>query len=387
MDAHDYSTTTLARNGFVSRLRVLLSPDEPAPAAPVDSESTRFAEQLELELERAKRSGRLVSLLLCEVPGGGRPGEVRSTMEAGKRRIDGLARVGEDRFALILPETGEQGALRLAERLRMAIAASFEGDEGEQCISFGIATFPRHGRSPAAVTKAAARALEAVRLLGGNHALLESGEAPASMVSFSRGDGDADLRLETLLALAETVDIRDQGSAGHSRTVGRYAERIARELGFTVRAADRVRLGGLLHDVGKVGVPEAVLQKPEPLDEREWEIVRRHAEIGAKLIDDSTFEDVREWVLAHHERPDANGYPHGLKADAIPLEARIIAVADAYESMTTKHPYRAAFSHEAAQAELCECSGTQFDQRVVQAFLRVLEREGVCQRQRSATGR
>jgi HD-GYP domain-containing protein (c-di-GMP phosphodiesterase class II) len=105
--------------------------------------------------------------------------------------------------------------------------------------------------------------------------------------------------------------------------------------------------------------------------------VRRHAEVGARLIDDPSLEDVSEWVLAHHERPDGTGYPRALPAGAIALQARIIAVADAYESMTSDRPYRSALSHEAAQAELCECSGTQFDKRVVQAFLRVLEREGL----------
>ena len=180
---------------------------------------------------------------------------------------------------------------------------------------------------------------------------MESVETLSAIVCVGSGDAASDQRLEMLLALAETVDIRDHGSGGHSQTVGRHAEQIARELGFPVTTADRVRLAGMLHDVGKVGVPGSVLSKPGPLDEAEREQVQKHSEIGAQLIDDPQFADIREWVLAHQERPDGSGYPHGLKAEEIPLEARILAVADAYESMTSKRPYRAAMTHESAQAD------------------------------------
>jgi putative nucleotidyltransferase with HDIG domain len=272
----------------------------------------------------------------------------------------------------------------MAERLRAAISNAFPHGVGTPVVSFGIATFPRHGRTPSALVKAADRALQAVRTLGGEGSLVESAEAPATMVAVSCGDELSDQWLETVLALAETVDIRDQGSTGHSQTVGRYAERIARELGLSVKVADRVRLAGVLHDVGKIGVPESVLRKPGPLDESEWELVRKHPEVGARLLADPGLGEVSEWVLAHHERPDGLGYPRGLKAEAIPLEARIVAVADAYESMTTERPYRAALPHTAAQAELIECSGKQFDRRVVAAFMRTLEREGVRARRRLA---
>jgi len=361
-----------------------------------EAERREFGDQLELELERAKRGARPLSVLVGELSEPRHHGSLpfataddalriaAHVVGSEKRRIDTAARVGDNRFALILPETGEQGALVLSERLRAAIANALSHGAGAPAVSFGIATFPRHGRTAGALVQAADRALLAVRTLGGEGSLVESAETPLTMVCVSSGDELSDQWLETLLALAETVDIRDQGSTGHSQAVGRYAERIARELGLSVKAADRVRVAALLHDVGKIGVAESVLRKPGPLDEGEWELVRKHPEIGARLLGDRRLEDVREWVLAHHERPDGLGYPRGLRAEAIPLEARIVAVADAYESMTTERPYRAPLSHVAAQAELIEFSGRQFDRRVVAAFMRTLEREGVRVRRRLA---
>jgi diguanylate cyclase (GGDEF)-like protein/putative nucleotidyltransferase with HDIG domain len=384
MDAHKEDTAALAGNGIATRLRGLLRRPSPSTPAPAAGGGPSLADELDLELERAKRGGRPLSLLVAEVSSGGTAAVdvFVAVISSEKRRIDTVMRTGEDTFALILPETAEEGALSLAGRLRAEIARALPQDCEQPVLNFGIATFPRHGRSVAGLITAAGRALSAVRALGGNDTLLESTEATATIVAVSDGDFDRDRRLETLLALAETVDFRDQGRPRHGRTVARYAEQIARELGLPVRVSDRIRLAGLLHDVGKVDVPQEVLQKPGPLDPQEWELVRRHAEVGARLIDDAGLADVSAWVLAHHERPDGEGYPRGIKGDSTPLEARIVAVADAYESMTSDRAYRPALSHEDAQAELLRCSGTQFDQRVVQAFLRVLERDGLRVRSR-----
>jgi HD-GYP domain-containing protein (c-di-GMP phosphodiesterase class II) len=142
-------------------------------------------------------------------------------------------------------------------------------------------------------------------------------------------------------------------------------------------AVDRVRIGGLLHDVGKVGVSETVLNKPDPLDDRDWREIRRHPLIAARILDSSAVDDIRGWVLAHHERVDGLGYPNGLSGDEIPLESRILAVADAYEAMTSERVYRTALEPAEALAELERGSGSQFDPRVVGAFMRVLDRLGV----------
>jgi HD-GYP domain-containing protein (c-di-GMP phosphodiesterase class II) len=135
-----------------------------------------------------------------------------------------------------------------------------------------------------------------------------------------------------------------------------------------------VKLAGILHDIGKVGVPDEVLQKAGPLDSGEWEEMHRHCELGSRLLSGAGLEDIAAWVLAHHERPDGTGYPVGLERSEIPPEARILAVADAYEAMVADRSYRLGIGHQRAREELENGAGTQFDPLVVEAFLRFLER-------------
>jgi HD-GYP domain-containing protein (c-di-GMP phosphodiesterase class II) len=135
---------------------------------------------------------------------------------------------------------------------------------------------------------------------------------------------------------------------------------------------ERVRVAGVLHDIGKLGISDAVLLKTGSLEAAEWAEIRRHPELGARILEHANLRDVASWVLAHHERVDGGGYPHGLAGDEIPLEGRILAVADAYEAMTADRPYRRALPKAEARAELLRGAGAQFDSRVVEAFLRVL---------------
>jgi HD-GYP domain-containing protein (c-di-GMP phosphodiesterase class II) len=183
------------------------------------------------------------------------------------------------------------------------------------------------------------------------------------------------MQLATIIGLAEALDIRDTGTARHSQAVGRYARMMAVELGFTPDRVERVRIAGVLHDVGKIGISDRVLTKPGPLDEAEWEEMRTHPEIAARLLSRPEFADLCSWIEAHHERLDGKGYPEGLMADAIPVEARILSVADAYEAMTADRVYRPALGEEAARAELRAGSGSQFDGEVVEAFLEALDRQ------------
>jgi HD-GYP domain-containing protein (c-di-GMP phosphodiesterase class II) len=132
-------------------------------------------------------------------------------------------------------------------------------------------------------------------------------------------------------------------------------------------------VAGVLHDIGKIGLPDAILQKPGRLGRAELAEIRTHPEIGAQVLSGRGLEDLRTWVLAHHERPDGMGYPAGLEDLAIPLEAKILAVADAFEAMTADRVYRPGIGTKAARAELLRCAGTQFDSRVVAAFLTVLD--------------
>ncbi|MEA2373808.1 MAG: hypothetical protein QOD53_271, partial [Thermoleophilaceae bacterium] len=152
---------------------------------------------------------------------------------------------------------------------------------------------------------------------------------------------------------------------------------IARELGLAADVVERVRFGGIVHDVGKIGISDAVLRKPGWLSDEDWDEMRRHPEIGARILRGANLDDIGEWVLAHHERPDGQGYPNGLAGHSIPLEARILAAADAYEAMTSDRVYRPAMTPQAAREELRRCSGTQFDEQVVDAFLSLLERDAV----------
>jgi putative nucleotidyltransferase with HDIG domain len=181
--------------------------------------------------------------------------------------------------------------------------------------------------------------------------------------------------MEWVIEIAQELDLRDAGTARHCETVACYAEAIARELRLSEEQVDSVRLAGLLHDVGKIGIAGSIVGKPGPLNHPEWRTMRDHPRIGAEILERAGLEDIREWVLAHHERPDGAGYPRGLDAEEIPLEAKILAVADSYEAMTNDRCYRSSIGRERAVGELRRNAGTQFDKAVVEAFLQVLERD------------
>jgi len=160
------------------------------------------------------------------------------------------------------------------------------------------------------------------------------------------------------------------------RLVGQLAELIARELRLDEEQVARVRFAALVCGVGRDQISPAVLSKQGALTEEEWTEVRRQPELAAALLGDVSLDDIREWILCHRERPDGSGYPRGLIGEQIPLEARILAVADAYTAMLSDRPYRSARDHKQACLELRRCAGTQFDSRVVQAFLNAsLERD------------
>lgn len=188
---------------------------------------------------------------------------------------------------------------------------------------------------------------------------------------------EAQSHLATVLSLAEALDQRDTGTAKHSQTVGHFCEMMAAELGMDEDRVQRIRLAGVLHDIGKIGVPDSILCKPGPLTTEEMAQMKRHPELGARILSSRELDDVRGWILAHHERPDGTGYPKGLSGDEIPLEASILAVGDAYEAMTSDRVYRLAIGPVKAREELLRYSGKQFSRPVVEAFLRALERENV----------
>ena len=161
----------------------------------------------------------------------------------------------------------------------------------------------------------------------------------------------------------------NQDVATHGREVARIATRVAYALGLGEQARAAVGVAAALHDIGKVPISAEILNKPGPLSLEEWTQVRLHPVLGAQLLMAEGLGEFAPWVRSHHERPDGSGYPDGLEGDAIPLQSRIIAVADAYDAMVSERPYATALSEVAARQELLRGSGTQFDRRVVAAFL------------------
>jgi putative nucleotidyltransferase with HDIG domain len=185
--------------------------------------------------------------------------------------------------------------------------------------------------------------------------------------------------VQTIRALAEAVDAKDAYTRGHSERVGVYASKITREMGFPKEFIERVYIAGLLHDVGKIGVRDSVITKPDRLTPEEYDEIKQHPAIGAKILEPVDFlADVVPCVRHHHEWYDGSdlGYPDRLRGDGIPLPSRIILVADTVEAMTSDRPYRKAMPLDVVYTELTKFSGSQFDPVCVDAFLRLLEREG-----------
>ena len=181
--------------------------------------------------------------------------------------------------------------------------------------------------------------------------------------------------VQTLTTLAETVDLRDPYTAGHSKRVAIYSRKLAEDMGLNANDVEQIENSALLHDIGKIGVPDSVLFKPAALDAEERLLIRGHPVVGAGLLRGiPTMNEIVPCILHHHERVDGRGYPDGLMGEAIPLGARIIAVADAFDAMTTDRPYRRGLTIDAAVAELLREEGTQFDTRCVLAFAQLVIR-------------
>jgi diguanylate cyclase (GGDEF)-like protein/putative nucleotidyltransferase with HDIG domain len=349
-----------------------------------------FREMLDLELERARRGKGCVTVVMGDLDHfkeindrlGRDAGDayllrMARVLAGGRRQLDGVARVGGEQFALILCDTDGPGGLAIAERLRSAAGEEFRHDPHPVTISFGVASFPEHGQTAGSLLRAADEALYAAKRNGRDRSVLHSDALrDVQRVDGTPRDVAGERFVAVVLDLAEAVDLRFSGSARHSETVGRYAAMMALELGLAQARIERVRLAGMLHDVGKVGVPDSILSKPARLSDAEFAVIKRHPELGAQILEHPGLADVRAWVGAHHERPDGCGYPRGLSGEQIPVEARILAVADAYEAMTSDRAYRASIGPAAAREELRRCAGSQFDARVVQALLTVLDREG-----------
>ena len=257
---------------------------------------------------------------------------------------------------MLAPDCDEHGAYMLAERIRAAVHEALVRAATRRRSRSASASPPSRctASRPTALLRTADQALYAAKRLGRNRSVISSAEVPGILARAPRrDDGDAHVELGALLNLAEALDVRDRGSASHCRRVGRFAELTARELGLPPDAVERVRLAG--HPPRRrAGRPaRRAARKHGPLTDEEWVLVRAHPAVGARMVETTEYEDIRSWILFHHERPDGHGYPEGRGESEVPLEASIIAVADAYEAMTSERPVPSPRSPRGGRARSC----------------------------------
>jgi diguanylate cyclase (GGDEF)-like protein/putative nucleotidyltransferase with HDIG domain len=337
-----------------------------------------FHERLERELRHAHE--RRVSLTLCLVdvddfkrindrfghPAGDR---VLERIATRLRQSGEAFRLGGDEFALLLPGYDEHEALTAAASVVERISALELDQIGAVTVSAGVATSPAHAAERDELIRLADSALYWAKEYGKNRV---RGYRPdvielAELKRLASGP-DRAARFRAAASLARAVDARDVYTGSHSQRVAELAARTARRLGLPDEEVELTRLAASLHDLGKLAIPEEILRKPGPLTEPERMVLERHPQIGFRMLESLGVDPVADWVLYHHERWDGSGYPDGLPGEQIPLGARIIFVADAYDAMTSERVYRRRVAAEKAIAELQRCAGSQFDPEIVDAF-------------------
>jgi len=337
-----------------------------------------FHERLERELRHAQEKSLPLTLCLVDVddfkrindrfghPTGDR---VLSQLAARLRQTGEAFRLGGDEFALLLPDYDENSALTAASSVVERIAAIELEQLGSVTVSVGVATSPAHAGERDELVRLADSALYWAKEYGKNRVRSYRPDVIelAELKRLASGP-DRAARFRAAASLARAVDARDVYTGSHSQRVADLAARTARRLGLPDEEVELTRLAASLHDLGKLAIPEEILRKPGPLTEPERLVLERHPQIGFRMLESLGVDPVAEWVLHHHERWDGSGYPDGLPGDRIPLGARIIFVADAYDAMTSERVYRRRVLPEQAIAELRRCAGTQFDPEIVDAL-------------------
>jgi diguanylate cyclase (GGDEF)-like protein/putative nucleotidyltransferase with HDIG domain len=341
-----------------------------------------FYERLQRELANAEENKTLVSLCFLDIDNFkrvndefGHPAGDRVLFQVAARLRQGgeAFRLGGDEFAVLLPGVQDDVARATAELIVERIGATDLGAAGPITVSAGVATYPQHGAERDSLIRLADGALYWAKEHGKNQVRLARADV-AELSEFRRVAQGADrvARFRAAAALAQAVDSRDAYTGSHSGRVAELAAQIAEQLGLSAEEVELTRLAGSLHDLGKLAIPEEILRKPAALSDAERLVLERHPQIGFRMLESLGVDPITHWVLHHHERWDGAGYPEGLAGDAIPLGARIIFVADAYDAMTSNRLYRQPMSSAEAQLEVERCQGTQFDPDVVHAFLAVI---------------
>jgi diguanylate cyclase (GGDEF)-like protein/putative nucleotidyltransferase with HDIG domain len=276
-------------------------------------------------------------------------------------------RLGGDEFAAILAGCGADAGHRFAHRVQDAMRVQHGGDGPS--VAVGVAVGAKGGAAGDLMRRADTALLAAKRMT--SQIRVHSPELDLASLEPAAGSRRQD---DLAVALAAAVDAKDGDGYDHSRSVADLAGDIGELVGLSLEQVELVRTAGLLHDVGYLDVDDAIFAKDEPTTDAEWDEIASHAERGARLLARCGFGEIAEWVRHHHERIDGGGYPDGIAGDTIPLEARILHVADAYEAMTRGRSYQPRMTADAALAELERLAGTQFDARCVAALRRTTAR-------------
>lgn len=346
-----------------------------------------FKERASQELHRAERERSSLAIVALDVDGfkeinerwGHACGDhvlrgLAQAIRSELRSSDICGRVAGDEFMLGIVHSDVADALGVVDRLRKRIDAVSAGPGWQALtISAGVSEFPRHGRSREELMHLADGAMYWAKSSGRNRSCVYSPErdSPLSPQEAAERASQEGL-VNTVHALANAVDAKDGYTHLHSQRVAGYAALLAADLGLCADSVEKVRTAGVLHDVGKIGISDALLLKPTQLTAEETREMRRHSELGRDIIGGAGMTDVSNFVLYLHERFDGGGYPAGIAGARIPLESRILHVADTFEAMTSSRVYRKALPVDTALEELERHSGTQFDPMVCEAMVELV---------------
>jgi len=345
-----------------------------------------FHERIEQEIARGSRFGGTFSVIMLDIDlfkayndiyghlaGDQVLRKVGRYIENSIRNIDLAFRYGGEEFTVILPEARLDDAYKVAERIRKTIESKSSSRAMPITASLGVGNWPNDGVMKEEVIGLADAALYRAKQTGRNSTCLSSDvlKPETSLIGIEL---EARPRaLSIIYALAATVDAKDSYTYGHSRKVSEYSVALSEKLNMPQDKVNNIRAASLLHDIGKVGVPDSILNKKEPLTDEEWNPIKGHPKLGVEILRHVIdLANCLPAILHHHEHYDGSGYPAGLKGEKIPLEARVLSVADAYDAMTSPRPYREQLSMEEAVKEIKRCSGTQFDPKVVELFCNII---------------
>ncbi|HEX9896618.1 MAG TPA: diguanylate cyclase [Dehalococcoidales bacterium] len=344
-------------------------------------------ERLDEEIARGTRFGAAFSIIMIDIDffktyndtyghlaGDEVLASIGKCIQSSIRTIDMAFRYGGEEFAVILPETVLEGAYVVAERVREKIEQRFRSGRVSITASLGIASWPTDGVTKEQILTSADQALYAAKETGRNRTCAPSDVKKQGLVTIGSESATQRIAISMIFALAATVDAKDHYTYGHSRKVSQYAVAMAEALNLSQEKITVVRNAGLLHDIGKIGIPDAILNKEGTLDEQEWRQIKTHPELGVEILRYVVeLSNALPIILNHHEHYDGSGYPSGISGKQIPLEARLIAVADAYDAMTSLRPYHSQRSPQDAIIELRRCTGTNFDPELVDLFCKIIQ--------------